>query len=122
MKSVKVVSFPGFRHVSEKPGYQLEKCSYIQKGPCGVGITSWCCSNLNSENTIIVAPSVSLYESLIQDSGRLVGKLTIDSSTLIPFNSQDSEEFTVEELLRKASEVTKQGKHWKIITTGDSFY
>lgn len=122
MKSVKVVSFPGFRHVSEKPGYQLEKCSYIQKGPCGVGITSWCCSNLNSENTIIVAPSVSLYESLIQDSGRLVGKLTIDSSTLIPFNSQDSEEFTVEELLRKASEVTKQGKHWKIITTGDSLY
>ena len=43
----KVVNFSGLRYVSEKPHYKLEKKAYIDKGPCGVGITTWCCSKAN---------------------------------------------------------------------------
>lgn len=111
---MKKVDFLSCRYVSEKFNYILEKKAYIDKGPTGAGITTWCCSKANPDNTILVAPNISLVESLKQDNSGLV-----DQDALIVFNSE--EDLSISRVLSEVVKVEKFGKKaWKLITTGDS--
>ena len=119
----KVVNFSGLRYVSEKPHYKLEKKAYIDKGPCGVGITTWCCSKANPEKVILIAPFTSTADSLLQDAKASQGKpWCVDKDSLIVFNSEESGSYSVDKVKEKASLLVFRKKPWKIITTGDSFY
>lgn len=110
---MKTVDFRGYKYVSQKAGYVLEKRAYIDKGPTGVGITTWLVSDLNTENTIVVAPTLELFDNLLKNRFDKIDKRTLKAYNCLSGNGD-------QELAEHIGKCNLIHKPWKIITTGDS--